>query len=312
MGDDTQPSTTQDGTKTSGSLTLMSLPTEIRYKIWTEVLGCRTIHLSYQPPSYAHSASNKIVASDPEKWSHYVCVSQLSEKDIYQRFLGNPTEHNPYLQQGHLSWEDCEYHHEECQYPRSRSRVYISLALLRVNKTIHAEADHALLATNLFSIDDELCFKAFFAHLSPERGALVAKLHLSINWTNVVEDPYGPYGPRRSKSCLNQWNARMNPELISQLTGLRTLHVCMAQGFYEQKYLRTMKDMDLEWVGGMCNFKVLGKQLKTLTLALTDAHWAKTLLSASFRKQESIETKYRWTVKERQDFCERLRRRILD
>ena len=107
----------------------------------------------------------------------------------------------------------------------------------------------------------------------------------------------------------------MPATLIAQLSGLHTLHICMAQSFYDQKLLGKMKRMGLSWVAGLLRFgdhETGAPALKTVTVSLTDEEWDRSLKGVSWSKQEKIERKWRWTLTEKQEFAEKVRQRILN
>src|SRR5271168_2782698 len=72
-------------TSPSGTRDLLSLPKEIRDKIWSEVLGDRTIHLRYTDEYYKFYGGGRSPAETrtPTKWKHDICVAELSEQAIY-------------------------------------------------------------------------------------------------------------------------------------------------------------------------------------------------------------------------------------
>jgi hypothetical protein len=298
-------------TSPSGTRDLLSLPKETRDRIWSEVLGDRTLHLRYTPAYITCSGGGgrpTIEKRTAAKWNHGICVADLSEQAIYQQST----------QDEERVWrQDCDNHHNKCHYgPSYGGKDYkpptLDLRLLRTNHQIHKEASAILLRTNLFSIDDEKCFVHFMQTLDPARKAMLAKLHLSFTWQTTVD---GLFEAPRPDPDLNPWNRRMPATLIAQLSGLHTLHICMAQGFYDQKLLGKMKRMGLSWVAGLLRFgdhEAGAPALKTVTVSLTDEEWDRSLKDVSWTKQEKIEKKWRWTLREKQEFAEKVRQRILN
>jgi hypothetical protein len=291
-------------TSLSGTRDLLSLPKEVRDKIWSEVLGDRTIHLRYTQAYTICSGGGgrpTVEKHTPAKWKHDICVADLSEQAIYQQSI----------QDGEGIWrQDCDNHHNKCCY--GRSSPTLDLRLLRTNHQIHKEASAILLRTNLFSIHDEKCFSGFMQTLDPARKAMLAKLHISLTWQTTVD---GLFEAPRPDPDLNPWNRHMPATLITQLSGLHTLHICMAQGFYDQKLLGKMKRMGLSWVAGLLRFgdhEAGAPALKTVTVSLTDEEWDRSLKDISWTKQKKIERKWRWTLRERQEFADKVRQRILN
>lgn len=289
-------------TSPSGSRDLLSLPKEIKDRIWSEVLGGRTIHLRYTPAyvTYCGGGGRPTVEErTPAKWKHDICVADLSEQAIYQQSI----------QDDEGIWrQDCDNLHDKCEIMPST----LDLRLLRTNHQIHKEASAILLRTNLFSINDEKCFVHFMQTLDPARKVMLAKLHLSLTWQTTVD---GLFEAPRPDPDLNPWNRHMPATLIAQLSGLHTLHICMAQGFYDQKILGKMKRMGLSWVTGLLRFgdhEAGAPSLKTVTVSLTDEEWDRSLKDISWTKQRKIERKWRWTLRERQEFAENVRQRILN
>jgi len=289
-------------TSPSGTRDLLSLPKEVRDRIWSEVLGDRTIHLRYTPAYTICSGGGgrpTVEKRTPAEWKHGICAADLSEEAIYQQSI----------QDEEGIWrQDCDNHHDKCENKPST----LDLRLLRTNHQIHKEASAILLRTNLFSINDEKCFVRFMQSLDPARKAMLAKLHLSLTWQTTVD---GLFQAPRPDPDLNPWNRHMPATLIAQLSGLHTLHICMAQGFYDQKILGKMKRMGLSWVAGLLRFgdhEAGAPLLKTVTVSLTDEEWDRSLKDVSWTKRRKIERKWRWTLKERQEFGEKVRQRILN
>lgn len=293
-----------------GTRDLLSLPKEIRDKIWSEVLGDRTIHLRYTPAYITYCGGGGRPAVEEHtaaRWEHDICVADLSEQAIYQQSIQN--------EEG-ICRQDCNNHHNKCGYVQScggnEHKPPLDLRLLRTNHQIHKEASAILLGTNLFSIDDKKCFVRFMQTLDPARKAMVAKLHLSLTWQTTAD---GLFEAPRPDPDLNPWNRHMLATLVAQLSGLHTLHICMAQGFYDQKLLGKMKRMGLSWVAGLLRFgdhEAGAPALKTVTVSLTDEEWDRSLKDVSWTKREKIERKWRWTLSEKQEFAEKVRQRLLN
>jgi hypothetical protein len=188
----------------------------------------------------------------------------------------------------------------------------LDLRLLRTNHQIHKEASAILLRTNLFSINDETCFVHFMETLDPARKAMLAKLHLSLTWETTIQSLFREPHPDPD---VIPWNEDMSATLIAQLSGLHTLHICMAQAFYNQEQLGIMKRMGLSWVAGLLRFgdhEAGAPALKTVTVSLTDEEWDRSLKDVSWTKREKIERKWRWTLSEKQEFAEKVRQRLLN
>jgi hypothetical protein len=243
----------------SGTRDLLSLPKEIRDKIWSEVLGDRTIHLRYTEEFYTPYWGGRSPGETrtPAKWKHDICVADLSEQAIYQQSIQD--------EQG-IWRQDCDNHHDKCENKAST----LDLRLLRTSHQIHKEASAILLRTNLFSINDEKCFVHFMQTLDPARKAMLAKLHLSLTWQHTIDVLFKEPPPDPD---LIPWNEDMSATLIAQLSGLHTLHICMAQRFYNHMMLEKMKRMGLSWVAGLLRFgdhEAGAPSLKTVTVSLTD------------------------------------------
>src|ERR1700734_3120189 len=122
-------------TSPSGTRGLLSLPKEIRDKIWSEVLGDRTIHLRYTRACttiYAGRGGLPVETCTPAKLKHCICVADLSEQAIYQQSI----------QDGEGIWsQDCDNYHNKCCYGRSSAGEEnkppaLDLRLLRTNPQI--------------------------------------------------------------------------------------------------------------------------------------------------------------------------------
>ena len=280
---------------------LLSLPKEIRDKIWSEVLGDRTIHLRYTGAFYTiyGGRSSPLETWTPANWKHDICVADLSEQAIYQQSIQD--------EEG-ICRQDCDNHHDKCENKAST----LDLRLLRTNHQIHKEASAILLRTNLFSINNEKCFVHFMQTLDPARKAMLAKLHLSLTWQATSNALFEESPPDPD---LIPWNEEMPATLIAELSGLHTLHICMAQGFYDQELPGKMKRMGISWVAGLLRFgdhEAGAPSVKTVTVSLTDEEWDGSHQDISRTRQWKIERKWRWTLRERQEFAEKVRQRILN
>src|SRR5271156_2065766 len=103
-------------TSPNGTRGLLSLPKETRDKIWSEVLGDRTIHLRYTGGYTTYSGGGgrlRAEKSTPAEWEHDICVADLSEQAIYQQSMRD--------ERG-IWRQDCENHHRKCRYGQSYGR----------------------------------------------------------------------------------------------------------------------------------------------------------------------------------------------
>ncbi|MCJ1392984.1 hypothetical protein MMC18_005856 [Xylographa bjoerkii] len=213
---------------------LLTLPLEIRRRIWREVLGDHQVHIvrmyvrrEPQAPMTLRDIILRVANEEPDEiLRHYLCVQGKSQTAVYQQWKTD-------MEEGSARRVSQEDHESDCMIDYSdknhacaaagchnRSGRTLQLALLRACRQIYVEANESLWSTNIFSFGDSKLFKNFIDRRNSTQKKLLKKIHL--NWTghNV------PHG--------RDYAAPLLLSTIRTLRGLRVMHLNMLRYFPEE------------------------------------------------------------------------------
>ncbi|KAI4268147.1 MAG: hypothetical protein LQ337_008019 [Flavoplaca oasis] len=173
---------------------LLTLPSELRDKIWTEVLGGRLLHLDFDVDDYA---------SDPGEyyWKHSVCQHDCLEDRSDRKWKPHAECRLRYNKAYALS---------DDPYSLYDNDALMHLTLLRASRQIYVEANRILWTTNTFSFNDGQAFGGFMRTRSNCQKQLIRSLRFEMRWGWGEEA---------------LWNTALGMTLIRSLTGLRTLRL---------------------------------------------------------------------------------------
>ncbi|KAL8996356.1 MAG: hypothetical protein Q9169_004122 [Polycauliona sp. 2 TL-2023] len=224
---------------------LLTLPAELRDRIWTEVLGSRLIHIEYhrslpyngtdQDSSDSNSDSDSESSIDDEP---------TAPKDNTNRFKDNPLpKHNRRYWRHTICQHDCP----ETQSPRKvvtqqamgvKSSIRVSahadcilphhllystsasnpsgpwtihLTLLRASRQIYLETNRIVWTTNTFSFREGTALSNFLTARTLHQKRLLQNLRFETRWGSNGEE--------------TDWNTALTMPVVKSLTSLRTLRI---------------------------------------------------------------------------------------
>lgn len=153
---------------------LLTLPTEIRDKIWTEVLGNSLIHLECEYDDELSFKDNETLK--PHPWRHLVC-----QEDCKENRPAEPEALIYYL----AAHAGCEPDYE---VPDSEGPIVFTdhktmrLTVLRVCNQIYTEAARVLWTSNTFSFRDGDALRRFLMTRSIKQKPMIRSLRLEMGW----------------------------------------------------------------------------------------------------------------------------------
>ncbi|KAL8951244.1 MAG: hypothetical protein Q9222_002772 [Ikaeria aurantiellina] len=219
---------------------LLRLPTELRMRIWTEVLGERLVHLKYkcmdeEMDSRDHDI-NYIFCFGRSPWRNLVCEDDGPEDAPKRKYTPNPRYYCAIPGAKDL-WvyphHDCKLDHEDVggsTSPEYRDYEALSLTILRVSRQMYTEANPILWTTNTFAFPDSLTLQRFMMTRTIHQKRLIRNLRLQMVWD----------------SCrVKFWSKALSMPLVKSLTGLRTLRLNITYQM-ENWLWHAMKDTFLE------------------------------------------------------------------
>lgn len=182
---------------------LWKLPSELRDKIWIEVLGGRLIHLDFDEDRDT-SDSELFSESDRPHFKHRVCQHDCKE-DRSDRKAPRP----------HF---ECRFREEELYFdlfgddpePGYDADATLHLTVLRASRQLYVEANRVLWTTNTFSFSDGLTFGEFMKTRNLHQKRLIRTLRFEMQWGLGHE---------------RLWNSALGMALVKSLTGLQTLRL---------------------------------------------------------------------------------------
>ncbi|KAL8846645.1 MAG: hypothetical protein Q9221_008285 [Calogaya cf. arnoldii] len=232
---------------------LLRLPSELRDKIWGEVLGGELVHLDYQryfeyddfncglseaeseeSEKEPDSENEDESATQPEHiyWRHAICQHDCPENQpdkkkvvVDQWDSKNAIWLRPH-QQCIFRAEDtysADYTPEPEALPHHPT---LNLTILRASRQIYVEANRILWTTNTFSFADGLTFAEFMKTRTIHQKRLINNLRIEMHWDHGDEE---------------HWNKALNMATVRSLTSLRSLRLQVSADI-EEKLWRHSKD----------------------------------------------------------------------
>ena len=181
---------------------LLKLPSELRDRIWIEVLGGRLIHLDFDEDDDL-SDSESLSDSGQLHWKHEVCQHDCQENRSDRKA---PRPHF-----------ECRFREEHLyfdMFDKDRRPLYddatLHLTALRASRQLYVEANRVLWTTNTFSFPDGPAFREFMKTRNFHQKRLIRSLRFEMQWG------YGREAP---------WNSALGMALVKSLTGLQTLRL---------------------------------------------------------------------------------------
>ena len=259
---------TMNGSDSTSSM-LLSLPPELRFEIWSYVLGHNMIHIFH---AGQESCLPHVISAGSGKLMSYVCASNISEPQVYKKVQEKSHREDrrrwPYwIQNRHSLCGSQPVRWTRSFMPPWRTRACEKpcLNVLRVCRQLYSEATPVLWQTNVFSFLGSAPLQNFIHMLTPVQKKALRKIHFDH------QDP-------------RHWLEAIEVKDIETLTGLRDLHVSM---FYHVRPATLMKwKTDEQWREGrmkpFLRWRILS--LQNVTVVFTDEIRHRPLLT---RKEES-------------------------
>ncbi|KAI4179936.1 MAG: hypothetical protein LQ348_005294 [Seirophora lacunosa] len=208
---------------------LLRLPSELRDRIWTYVLGGRLVHLKhdhtagnpdYLPDQDSEESDDEYAEEcratlDRNPWQHLVCQHDCPEEEPDKKVvLDEEDPEEATWQKPHAECYLDDYDDPYClrsprpEDPSGKSAMH--LTVLRASRQIYVEANRILWATNTFSFADGPTLKHFMKTRNVYQKRLIHSLRFDMNWICQGE---------------KEWNSALNMATIRSWTGLRALRL---------------------------------------------------------------------------------------
>ena len=261
---------------------LLSLPGEIREKIFSLVVGNQFIHLCY--------------LKGCGRFCHTVCTATASEDQVYEQFMSG---HNPTPTHGLAGYDSFAFdnRHAHCtpwtflggqwfddnaHEAEKSSQPMLSLSLLGACRQAYEEANFLLWTTNTFSFADSTTLKTFVNRLHSTQRKKLTRMHIDFGFHYFPE-----------LEC----QYALSLSLISQLKGLRTLHATIWQLQKSCVYHEVLPSLD--------RMQILPLQNVTVVVSDIIPLWGDGSTAATPPPDL-------WPITERQEVAERTRSKLLD
>lgn len=277
---------------------LLTLPLEIRNKIWTEVLGDRLIHLDYfydddfdfEDNESLHRGwkySEALGKYYGSAWRHVVCEDDGPEnRPIEKRIIDEGEEYEQTVSFRPHQFCDTDYEEPNPAYPvKFYDHETMRLTVLRSCRQIYVEANQILWTTNTFSFGYEAAFQRFMMTRNIHQKRLIRNLRMHMDFE---------LGSRQG------WNSSLNMSVVRSLSGLQTLRLYIVHNlptdFYHSYFSRNNSLFIRSFYEGLYRLSTL--PLNSAEIALRNAH---------YRNSEE-----HWTQSQRDDVAGHLQRMLLD
>ena len=287
---------------------LLRIPEEIRRMIWSEVFG-HSIHIESEsrPILYFRGSSNdRISQSSPVKHRLHThrCLAAHSDAQVYldsQNFDDDLKVNG--VPRYDMPSQDLGYNHRDCYQRTTDARTRcLNLDLLRVCRQMHIEASTTLYITTTFCFRNVNAFLEFCSSITPAQKGMLRKINVHL--TETLEN-------------LGRWHFSED-EPLPDLPGLRSLHMSIDMQFPEPLLFECFKDLtasdgdNMEYLESTL-LTIQNYQLDTATVVVSDYLYVPTM-RAKFQDPaqfDEVQSRHRWTLKEKRDLAECIRLRFL-
>lgn len=280
-------------TRNEATSSFLRLPSEIRNKIYSELLGDRLIHLrylydddlSFETNDLLHAAINwENEKSRGSAWRHVVCQADCPENEEDQKITSS------IFDKEEIVWlrphQMCD---DSLRYAMYCDHETIPLRILRTCRQMYKEANQILWSTNTFSFSDSTTFKRFVGTRSLIQKRTLKKLRFHMDW-----DMDGHEG----------WNSALNLAVIRSLQGLRQLRLRIDYELASEDY----DHLKNRFIGPYCTSYIEGLK-KVAILPLTRVEIVVRNPAYTEYNDGSENT---WSKAERREYAEGLRNLLLD
>jgi hypothetical protein len=223
---------------------LLNLPRELREKIWSNLLGDQTIHITISPGPRSNRKGRRNPVQRRRKpvfrrpyahcsfpMTYIVCEATVSEQEGYELFMNTRTTDIPEEQGGLDMRLSCNRHAKCYDYckdfrigrkdeqpsPRERlERNRIHIAILSVCRQAYVEVNPILWGSTTWSFTQGIEFYKFLGERTAIQRRFLRKLHLDIEKWNQHE--WGSI-------LLGQFNGITKEPILKTFRALEVLHV---------------------------------------------------------------------------------------
>ena len=264
--------------------------------IWAEVLGDQLIHLKYLR-QHGTGESHR-------KWDHWTCI--VCQRDCPEsewarypmRDLGPVDELGPMaglFDYGETGWRAphylCRPNYEFGPLRKQSDHQLVPLTALRVCRQVYNEATIVLYSTNIFSFDDEgKSFDRFMRARTTRQKQLLRKLRLDMGLEQ-----------------WSSWSPLLDMPLIRSLTGLRILRLQIDHRMKALCYSELRSQRGEENRSFFHSKELGGFVYRMATLPLTEVE---VFVCSRIQPQRGEDVC--WTVSDRKEYAEEMRRTLLD
>ncbi|KAI4128036.1 MAG: hypothetical protein LQ338_002927 [Usnochroma carphineum] len=199
---------------------LLKLPTEIRTKIFSYVLGNQLIHLKqdgvHKPENAADASCGNVNTKSQSRcvFRHVVCSAATTEDMAYTISIqGCPKV--PEGEDPNYYVQSCDSRHSQC-YPRFEASdctaSRLSLSLLCASRQTYEEANHIFWTTNTFSFTELVSFRRFVEARNFAQKKMLAKLHFNTD---------------QKTRWQRQWTKGFSERFATNLRELKRVYLCL-------------------------------------------------------------------------------------
>ena len=281
---------------TNSPTPLLTLPQEIKNRIYQFVLGGNLLHITRDRLRFkrrvAHSTKGAI---KEQRFTHQICCSQISEEEVFHQFVSEDGRR--------LYVKGIELRHSSCpSYKRKGSvaPLKMNISLLRACRQIYSEARFTPYSSNTFSFDTPRNLRAFI-HYLVRRGVDVNKAFRSLH-VDLID----------VKCTLHGWTQAFNA-VTQHMTLLDTIYINMDQpplwvtcddAEQKEKDMKPLLDC----------FAIIGKPAKSTTIVVSEQYLSRNpeclmyAPSSLITQHSTVEEKRKWvaeaklTMKDLQSF----------
>ncbi|KAL9076184.1 MAG: hypothetical protein Q9161_001231 [Pseudevernia consocians] len=284
------PKTFQAIAEHNASSLLLMLPQEVKNRIYHFVCGGHMVHILQNDQNHVH-----VHGDDSVELSHATCIEPLSEEQVQNEFDSADLDV--------VAWNiaAAEDRHEVCHGPPPTQKDghkpnQLSLTFLRSCRQIYLEANMVPYTDNTFAINCNDTLERFArVRFQNKQNLAIRSLCLSISV--------------KHKCSVDIWTYSINKAVLKRLKCVRRLYLNLGQIYcgccidvcgYEGSEMT-------ERQGNM--FKMFRKlPLNEVTLVIDDSMF---MVGVNPHHYHRMEQRYRWTMKQKQDFSKDVRGALL-
>ena len=247
---------------------------------------------------------------------HAICVANQSERSAYKKAISGSAI-VPAHEKSDFYIPSCKERHADCKMcgsgpeyllEQDRQALRVDLNVLGVCRQLYEEANHLLWATNTFSFEDPITCQKFFASLNPAQKRNLTNIHINATIGGHGSN-YHSGANQRSRWDDEYWGKGLKIRNLNMLRGVRTLHLCVHQGFECVAGGRANNLSDAAAVAMVekCQEADMEPILRLRALPVQDVT---VIVSDDGEKWENL--RYRWTTTKKNEYAKTIRVQLVD